>query len=389
MFKNLFLIKESHSVAFADFVRSRESLGHKIIKMQTGDPDFDTHPAIISAATCALTSGQTKYSDSRGLMDLRKALVEKLVRENNIQISPKENILVTHGAVHAVNMAIRAIINFQDECIIIEPFWRAYEANVILCGGTPIIVKAVKNDKFQLNAENIINKFSSRTKLIIINTPNNPSGAVYSKVELDKLAYAAKSKGIYILSDEVYETVIFGEKKHYSVASNLDVNDSIISVFSFSKTFSMTGWRIGYVVAPKKIIDQMLKLSQFSITSLSPFNQIGAFAALTDYNSQNYKEFMRNEYEKRKSLIQSLIEGTWLEDACVIPDGTFYLLIDMSRFGLKSLDLAKKIVEISNISFSPGIAFGNEMDEYLRMCFATSCENIELAIDVLLNLEIN
>jgi aspartate/methionine/tyrosine aminotransferase len=388
MLDNLLLIKQSYSVAFADFVRAQEAAGKKIIKMQTGDPDFATHDKVVTEAIKNLTSGNTKYCDSRGLMPLRLALAQKLAKENNIHVSAEENILITHGAIHGVNIAIKALINVGDECVILEPYWRAYEANVIVAGGIPIILSTLDN-LFQLDADQILDRLTPATKLIIINTPNNPSGAIYDKNELLKLAKGAAAKGIYILSDEVYETITFNGKEHYSMASDISVFDYVISAYSFSKTHAMTGWRMGYIVASKTLIDEFLKLSQFSITSIAPFSQMAALAALSNTEVQLYSESMRAEYESRKNHIIETIKGTWLEGAITVPEGTFYTLIDISAFNLTSMVIAKKLVEVAGVSFTPGIAFGDNMDNFLRMCFATSTENIQHAINALLNLNIS
>ena len=306
MLNNLLRIKQSYSVAFADFVRAQEAAGKKIIKMQTGDPDFATHDKVVTEAIKNLTAGNTKYCDSRGLMSLRQALAQKLAKENNILVSAEENILITHGAIHGVNIAIKALINEGDECIILEPYWRAYEANVIVAGGVPVILNTLDN-LFQLDADQILDRLTPSTKLIIINTPNNPSGAIYDKNELLKLAKGAAAKGIYILSDEVYETITFNGKEHYSMASDISVFDYVISAYSFSKTHAMTGWRLGFIVASKTLIDEFLKLSQFSITSLATFSQMAALAALSEADVQHYSESMRAEYESRKNHIIKMI----------------------------------------------------------------------------------
>jgi aspartate aminotransferase len=389
MLEYLSLIKQSYSVAFADYVREREAVGQRIIKMQTGDPDFKTHDIIVKAAQKSLDIGDTKYCDSRGLLLLRKAISEKLLTFNNIIADPKNNILVTHGAVHGIGMAIRTLVNPGDECIILEPYWRSYEANVLLAGGIPVIVKTNPAKQFQLESDEILKKITSKTKLIILNSPNNPSGAVYGIDELKSIANIAVEKNIYIISDEVYESIVFNGACHYSIASDPTVFKRVISVFSFSKTHAMTGWRIGYLVAAKEVIDEMIKLSQFSITSLSPFSQQAAIVALQNTEAIAYSKIMSSEYEKRRDFIHRNIKGTWLEDFATIPLGTFYVLIDISSTGKKSLELAIQIVDDSNVSFTPGIAFGDSMDNYLRLCFATSIENIEFAINALLNLNLS
>jgi aspartate/methionine/tyrosine aminotransferase len=389
MYTQVTKIEQSFSVAFADFVRAKEREGRRIIKMQTGDPDFPTHPEIVNTACQAMAAGEAKYCDSRGLLALREGLSDKLLSSNGIQASAKDNILVTQGAVHGIAIAIRALVNPGDEVIILEPFWRAYEANVILAGGTPVIVRTDPQKQFQLDANRVLERITSRTKAIIINTPNNPSGAVYQHTELERLARSAAKRGIYLISDEVYEALTFSGKQHYSVASDPDVFDFTVSAFSFSKSHAMTGWRIGYLVANKTLIDECLKLSQFSITSLPPFSQLAALTALTDQAALAYSKHMQAEYESRRNHIVATVKDTWLKQAMVIPNGAFYALIDISRFGATSLELAKKVVDIGGVSLTPGIAFGDGMDGYLRMCFATSIENIDVALRVLTQLEKN
>jgi aspartate aminotransferase len=386
MYTQVIKIEQSFSVAFADFVRAKEREGRRIVKMQTGDPDFPTHPQIVKTAHQAMATGETKYCDSRGLLGLREGLSDKLLSSNGIQASAKDNILVTQGAVHGIAIAIRALVNPGDEVIILEPFWRAYEANVILAGGTPIIVRLDPQKQFQLDADRVLERITNRTKAIIINTPNNPSGAVYESAELDRLARGAANRGVYLVSDEVYEALTFGGAQHYSVASDPNVFDFTVSVFSFSKSHAMTGWRIGYLVANKTLINECLKLSQFSITSLPPFSQLAALTALTDQEARAYSKHMQAEYESRRNHMVAKVKDTWLEQAMVIPIGTFYALIDTSRFGVRSLELAKKVVDVGGVSLTPGIAFGDGMDGYLRMCFATSIENIDVALDVLVQL---
>lgn len=387
MYENLGRIQQSYSVAFADYVRLRESQGRSLVKMQTGDPDFPTHPRIIEAAVAAMAKGQTRYCDSRGLMPLREALAAKLARENGIVASPARNILVTHGAVHGIGMAIRALVGADDEVVLYEPFWRAYQADVILAGGVPVVVPSDARSGFQLDAQRLLDCISPRTKAILINTPNNPSGAVYGSTQLQELARGAAARGIHLICDEVYEGLVFDGQRHYSPAADPAVADWVISAFSFSKTHAMTGWRVGYLVARTEVIDEILKLSQFSVTSLSPFSQLGALAALLDAEVQSYAETMRQGYQSRRDMILRAASGTWLEGAMTRPEAAFYALVDVARFNLPSLELAQRIVDRFGVAFTPGIAFGDAMDGYLRMCFATSDENIGRAMDVLVGLD--
>ena len=355
--------------------------------MQTGDPDFPTHPTVIKKAQEAIASGQTKYCDSRGLLVLREALAEKLKEKNNITADPLREILVTHGAVHGIGLVIRALVEPGDEVILCEPFWRAYQADIALAGAIPVIVRLDPGQGFQLEAERVLDAITPKTSAIIINSPNNPSGAVYDKGQLRRLALEAAERSIFLICDEVYENILFGEHQHYSPGSEPDVAKWIISVFSFSKTHAMTGWRIGYVVADGVVVDELLKLSQFSVTSLAPFSQMAALTALKDPEARAYSQQMRSTYEARRNLLARRSIGSWLERSMTPPQGTFYALVDCCEFGLSSTELAKFVVDRWGVAFTPGIAFGDSMDGHLRVCFATSEDNILRAIVALKELE--
>lgn len=387
MYSKLLNISQSTSVSFADYVRGLEEEGRDIIKMQTGDPDFPTHQTVIKQAQEAIAAGQTKYCDSRGLLVLREALAKKLKEENKITADPSREILVTHGAVHGIGLVIRALVGPGDEVILCEPLWRAYQADILLAGATPVIVRLEPEQGFQLEADRVLAVITPNTRAIIINTPNNPSGAVYDEKQLRRLALGAAEFGIFLICDEVYENILFDDHQHYSPRSEIEIAKWVIGVFSFSKTHAMTGWRIGYLVADRAIVDQLLKLSQFSVTSLAPFSQLAALVALKDPAAQAYAEEMRSAYEARRNLLALHSNNSWLEQAITLPQGTFYALIDCRKFGLSSTELAKLIVDRWGIAFTPGIAFGDSMDGYLRVCFATSKENVISSMKVLSSLE--
>ncbi len=383
MYKKLLNISQSNSVSFADYVRRLELEGRELIKMQTGDPDFPTHPAVVKQAQEAIAGGQTKYCDSRGLLVLREALARKLEKENNILADPLREILVTHGAVHGISLAIRALVDPGDEIILCEPFWRAYQADIVLAGALPVIIRLDPKQHFQLDAERVLAAITPKTRAIIINSPNNPSGAVYDEAQLRRLALGAAEGSLFLICDEVYENILFGDRQHYSPRSDRELARWIISVFSFSKTHAMTGWRIGYLVADGVLVDELLKLSQFSVTSLATFSQLAALTALKDQDAQTYSKKMRSTYGDRRNLLASHSIGSWLEHAITLPQGTFYTLVDCREFRLPSTELAKFVVDRWGIAFTPGVAFGDSMDGYLRMCFATSESNVVQALDAL------
>lgn len=375
-------IEKSISVSFADSVREMERKGETILKLQTGEPYFQTHKNIIKSAYDALNNGYTKYSDSRGLISLRKEISKKLLIKNKIKANPLSNILITNGAVHGISIAIKAIVNKGDEVVIIEPYWKAYESCVLLSGGVPKILNT-KDDNFNINTDLIENALTPKTRLVIINSPNNPSGSIYNEKELSLLAKKLFNKKIYMICDEVYEDIILENEVHFSPASLSKFSKYIISIYSFSKSFAMTGWRIGYLVANENIIDKCLILSQFSITNVPPFTQIAAEEALINEDVKKNTIFMLNEYKNRLVIIKNIIKGTWLEKAITLPKGTFYVLIDISSFNKTSFEFANSFLKKHKIAITPGLAFGINMDKYVRICFSEQPKNIKKCFECL------
>lgn len=381
------LSQGSYSVNFADYVRDLEMQGMDIIKLQTGDPFFPTHPSIIQRASSAMKSGRTKYCDSRGLPQFREAISKKL-QSTNLITAGEKNILVTHGAIQGLSVVLRYLLNKGDECIILEPFWRAYEANIKINQGTPKIINLCSGNNFDLDIAKIEAQISSKTKAIIINTPNNPSGSVYKAEELQKLYDLAVKEDIYIISDEVYESITFDTNHHFSIGSIEELPDRVISLFSFSKTYSMTGWRIGYISASIEMINELLKYNQFNITSIPEFGQLACLEAMQSVESTSYVSEMNNYYTQNRDLLINSISGTWLEQITTIPQGSFYSLLKFNNDQSDPLDLAKKIVRDINVSLTPGIAFGDNMTSFLRLCFACERVILEKALDRLINYKI-
>ena len=378
------LSQGSYSVNFADYVRDLEQKGKNIIKLQTGDPFFSTHSSIITTAISAMNSGKTKYCDSQGLLEFRKAICKKLLSANSIDASVS-NILVTHGAVQGLSIILNYLIDDGDECLILEPYWRAYEANTKINNGNPIILEPDSNNKFDLDVSKLKSKITKRTKAIIINTPNNPSGAIYKESELKELYELADKEDFFIISDEVYESITYDDNKHFSIGSLEKKPNRVISLFSFSKTYSMTGWRIGYIHASSKLIGEFLKFNQFNITSVPEFSQLACLEALQGTESATYIKEMNSYYNENRLLIIKMLKGTWLENATIIPSGSFYCLIKFEDTQDDPLFLAKKIVDEVGVSLTPGIAFGDNMKNYLRLCFACQRDMLKDAIRRLVN----
>jgi len=377
------LVSESETIRFADLVRRVEATGKKVIKLETGDPDFATHQVIIKAGYDAMQAGYTHYGVSRGLPELRAALARKLISENKITADPSKEILVTNGGVHGLYLAMQAILNPGDEVIVPEPYWMPYRSGTLLARAVPVIVSATQSG-FKLTAEQLKKAITAKSKLLMLNSPGNPSGAVYSEAELRTICEIACDAGLYIISDEVYEKILHDDTKHWSIGSDDRFKNNVVSLFSFSKSYAMTGWRVAYVVANEALTAQMLKVLQYSITVVAPFVQKAALAALTHPESEAYLQAMKREYSARREVIKTLARQ--LPAGVVnIPDGAFYCLINTAQLGMKSLECAEHFLTEHNVSFTPGRAFGNGMENYLRMTFAASIDDIKYGMGKLIS----
>ena len=375
------LISESISVNFSDFLREQENYD-SIYKLHIGEPKYKVHKKIISSVKINLSGNS--YSNSRGDIELRKEICKKLKISNKINADYKRNILITNGAIHAINISISLLINEGDECIILEPYWKAYESLVILNKGIPVFVNLGVNKKFKDIISEIKTKMSSKTKLIILNFPNNPTGQLINEKDFEELTDVIIKKNIFLISDEVYEDFVYDKKDRFSPGSIDSIKDNIISVFSFSKSYGMTGYRIGYLVANSKIVSNALKLSQYSITCLSPAYQKGALKAigLNKYKNKGVLKFFN-----RINYVKELILNTNLEHKIIFPKSGFYLLYDISKHKMSSLDCAKKIVSEFNISLCPGVAFGKNFDSYLRISLTENTSDLKIIFDKLLIFE--
>ena len=371
-------LTESKSVEIADKIRKMKREGIDIIELQTGEPDFGTPQYIINAAYSAMKEGYTHYTSSRGVPELRDAISEKLQNENKIDADPEKEIIVTPGAVHAVFSAILATINSGDEVIIPDPCWVVYPACVEIAGGKLIRIPLNSEDNFELNRESIEKAITPRTKMLIINYPCNPTGTTLTRDKLKYIADIAKEHDLLVLSDEVYEKILYDGLKHTSIGSLADMEERTITVNGFSKTYAMTGWRIGYASASSAIIDQMLKIQQYSVTCASAFAQKAAIAALNGLQEPVHD--MIKEYDQRRQLIVKKlnnIDGIY----CRKPMGTFYAFTNISKLGTSSMEFANFLLDKARVGVVPGSAYGQSGDGYVRLSFANSKKNIEKAME--------
>ncbi|HTS17026.1 MAG TPA: pyridoxal phosphate-dependent aminotransferase [Verrucomicrobiae bacterium] len=341
-----------------------------------GEPDFDTPQHIKDAAAKALADGFTKYTPSSGIPELRAAIAEKLKAENGLAYKPSQ-VIVNCGAKHSCYNAILATCQAGDEVIIPAPYWLSYPEMVKLADASPVIVETTEASGFKITPDQFRDAMTPATKLIILNSPGNPTGSVYTREELQALAEVALEEDILMLSDEIYEKITYDGATPVSLASlGEHVYDLTITVNGFSKAFAMTGWRLGYTAAPQSIATAIDSIQSHSTSNPTSFAQKGALAALT--GDQSFIGEMVKAFAERRAYMYdrlTKIPGV----ACVKPMGAFYMLPNISTFGLKSTDFAAKLLDDQKVALVPGIAFGS--DAHVRLSYACSMENIQKGLD--------
>lgn len=366
-------IKPSVTLSITAKAKAMKASGINVISFGAGEPDFDTPVYIKDAAKAAIDKGKTKYTPSIGTPDLRKAICEDLKKYNNLDYT-LEQIIVSNGAKHSLYNIFQAICDKGDEVIIPSPFWVSYPEMVGIAGAKPVMVSFKQQDGFKANAEAIKNAVTKKTKAIVLNSPNNPTGAVYNREALEKIADIAVKNNIIVISDEIYKRLIYDGAKHVSIAS---LNDKIkkltIVVDGVSKTYSMTGWRIGYLASEDNaLIKAINNLQDHSTSNPSSISQEAALSALkTDDGSV---EKMRAEFEKRRNyMVEKVnsIKGL----SCVKPEGAFYCFCDISKTKVKSLEFVEKLLKEANTAAIPGEAFG--WPTHIRLSYAMSMEDIK------------
>jgi aspartate aminotransferase len=352
--------------------KAMKAEGLDVIGFGAGEPDFDTPEHIKAAAMGSLDAGFTKYTPAAGIPELRSAVSDKLKADNNLIYDPSQ-IVVTCGAKHACYNALLATINPGEEVLIPAPYWLSYPEMVRLVGGDPIIVPTKAENHYKLTPDLFLEHMSPMTRMVIINSPGNPTGSVYTENELAALAEVALDEDILILSDEIYEKLIYGNNKHVSVASfSSEVYQRTLTINGFSKPYAMTGWRLGYVAAPAAIAKNIESLQSHSTSNPTSFAQKGALAAYR--GPQDCVEEMVKEYDARRLKTLELLDGI-SKLSYVKPDGAFYVLVNIDQTGYDSTEFAEKLLEEQKVAVVPGVAFGD--DKTIRLSYATSMENIE------------
>lgn len=370
MNNNLQKIKQSATLLINAKANELKKKGIDVISFAVGEPDFDTPEHIKNSAIEKILEGKTKYTPAGGIPELKEEIVKKFKRDNNINYN-SNNILISSGAKMILYEAILTLINPGDEVIILKPYWVSYPAMIYLAGGIPKFIECDEN--FNFNIEDIEKAITNKTKLIIINSPNNPSGKVYDEKILREIADIAIKNNLYIISDEIYEKLIYN-KKHFSIASIPEVKNLTITVNGFSKSYAMTGWRIGYCGADEKIIKEMKKIESHTNSCVPYFTQYAGLVALK--SEQTCIENMRKEFMNRRDYIIKRAKEIFY---CYEPDGAFYIFPKISKFEKDSIKFAEFLLEKARVGVVPGIEFG--IDEHIRISYATSLKNIKEGFD--------
>jgi aspartate aminotransferase len=366
----------SLSLSVDSKAKAMKSEGLDVCSFAAGEPDFDTPEHIKAAAIAALESGFTKYTPSAGIPELRQAIAEKLEQDNGLSYKPSQ-IIVSTGAKHSCYNAILATCQPGDEVIIPSPYWLSYPEMVRLAGAEPIFVQAKEENGWKITRDEFENAMTPRTKMIILNTPNNPTGAVYTREEIEGIAAVAAEEEILILSDEIYEKLVYDGHEHVSIASlGQEFYDLTITVNGFSKAYAMTGWRLGYLAAPEPIARAIDSIQSHVTSNPCSFAQKGALAALK--GDQQGIIDMRDEFDMRR---QYMVERfAKIQNVSIVkPSGAFYVLANISKLGLTSQNFADRLLSKANVSVVPGIAFGD--DRTVRFSYATSLDVIKKGMD--------
>jgi aminotransferase len=348
-----------------------------LVHLELGEPDFSMPTHITEAAIQALRDGFTRYTPNAGLEELREAISEKLNRENDIDVDPNEEILVTAGSMEALSLSALSTINENDEVVIPDPGYVSYEAQVLLAGGVPVPVPLREENDFGLKVGDLEKVVTKKTRLLVMNYPSNPTGAVMRREDLKEITDFVTDRDILVLSDEPYERLVYPGGRHYSIAALPGMLEHTISVFSFSKTYAMTGMRIGFAVSGKELIRQMTKMQEHYVACVNTVAQKAAVAALR--GPQTCVEDMLKEYTRRRDVV---IEGLSKIKmmTCRKPAGAFYAFPNMSRSGQDSKTFVRNLLKEAKVATVPGVAFGKRGEGHIRLSFATSIENVKEAI---------
>ena len=345
------------------------------ISLGVGEPDFDTPWHIREEGIYSLEKGRTFYTSNAGLRELKVEICRYLSRRQEISYDPDHEVMVTVGGSEAIDLALRAMLNPGDEVLIPQPSYVSYVPCTILADGVPVVIELEEKDQFKLTAEKLREKITPRSKILVLPFPNNPTGAVMGKEDLEAIAKVVEEHDLFVISDEIYSELTY-EQKHVSIASIPGMKERTVLINGFSKSYAMTGWRLGYACAPAMILTQMLKIHQFAIMCAPTTSQYAAVSALR--NGDGDVEMMRESYNQRRRYLMHAFKEMGLE--CFEPYGAFYTFPNIKRFGMTSDEFATKLLQEEKVAVVPGTAFGDCGEGYLRISYAYSLKSLKEAL---------
>lgn len=374
-------LEPSPTLAIAAKARRMRQQGREVLNLSVGEPDFNTPIAICDAAVAALRAGVTKYTPSAGLSELREAISAKLRRENRLEYQPSE-VLATCGAKHAIYNSLQVLIDPGDEVLVFTPCWPTYDVQIRLAGGTPAQVPCLESDGYAPNIDEVRARITTRTRAMLINSPCNPTGAVIDQATMNELAMIAKQHDLWIISDEIYERLIYDGQHTSPLYADVEVRDQTVYVSGCSKTYAMTGWRLGYLAAPEPVIKAIGELQDQVTSNPTSFVQLGAIEALE--NGFNEANEMRDRFRDRRNLIVELLRQQ-IDSSFRSPQGAFYVYLNVSSYlcgdYTSDLDLASSLLDETGVATVPGSAFFGA--GYLRLTYAASEDAIIRGVDLM------
>lgn len=383
--KKSMAISGSITLAIDAKAKKMKSEGIDVVGFGAGEPDFNTPLNILESAIEALNKGVTKYTPASGTIELKKSICAKFKKENNLDYKPSQ-IVISNGAKHSLHNALLAICNPGDEVIISAPYWVSYPELVKMADGVPVFVETKEEEGFKYKKETLLAAITDKTKAIILNSPSNPTGVVYSKDELQMIADIAVEKDIIVISDEIYEKLVYDGVEHYSIAAfNEEIKKRTIVVNGMSKAYAMTGWRIGYTAASEEITEIMSNVQSHATSNPNSIAQYASVVALE--GDQDAIEKMRVEFESRRNFMVDKVNSIPLL-SCMKPEGAFYVMVNISKLKGKSingkvindsLSFCDRLLEEANVAAVPGVAFG--ADDFIRLSYATSMKNIKEGLE--------
>ncbi|MBO9386555.1 MAG: pyridoxal phosphate-dependent aminotransferase [Thermomicrobium sp.] len=374
-------LRPSPTLAVSDRARALRQQGIDVIDLGGGDPDFPTPTHICQAAADAMFRGETHYVASAGIPELRRAIARKLQAENRIPVTPDE-IIVTPGGKAALFVSILALVGPGDDVLMFDPGWVSYEPMVIMAGARCLHVPLLPEENYRITREAIEAVLTPQTRLMIVNSPNNPTGRVLTREEAEAIVAVAQEHDIVVISDEIYEKIIYDGREHLSLAAFPGMAERTLTVNGFSKAYAMTGWRLGYVAGPAPLIRQIMKVHSHSATCATSFAQWGGVAALE--GPQDVIDAMVAAWDRRRRFVTERLNAI-PGFRCPLPEGAFYAFPDVSGTGLSGQEVAQKLIEEAYVGVTPGDAFGASGSGCIRLSFATADELLERALDRIAN----